>query len=1025
MNFQDIILKLHQFWASRGCLIWQPHNQVVGAGTMNPATFLRVLGPEPWNVAYVEPSARPDDGRFGENPNRLYTHTQYQVILKPSPDRSQEIYLESLDAIGIDRRRHDVRFVEDNWAQPTIGAWGLGWEVWLDGLEITQYTYFQQVGGVTLDPVCLEITYGLERIAMALQGARRVFDLMWDDTRSYGDVKLQDEIERSAYAFKYADVEELRTLFEIYEREGRRALEHGLVLPAHDYVLQSSNVFNLMDTRGAIGVTERQRYVGRMRAVAEQVAKTYVAQREQAGFPWLRTAEAAPATVAPAPSAAASPITHPATLLIELGVEELPADDVPACEQQLRERVIAALEEARVSHGEAVTIATPRRVAVLVRDVAPAQRPLDELVRGPAAKAAFDKDGNPTQAAIGFAARFGITPKDLIVKEDGKASYVYARKQEAGQPTIAVLPQVLPGALGKISFEKTMRWNASNVAFSRPINWIVALLGDQVAPFEFAGVRSGAESTGARGMGSPRFIVDHADHYETLLAAHQIVGNRAARRAEVKRQIDAAAASVGGRVAENDALLNEVTDLVEQPAALLCRFDPAFLELPAPILISVMSKKQRYFTVLTADSAGEQSSLLPCFVTVRNGPADDMDEVRKGNEDVVRARFADAAYFFREDMQKPLESFLPRLDTITFQARLGSMLDKARRIEALVEPIANLLTLEDDWSATDQSKIQNPKSKIVEVARAAARLCKADLATSMVVEITALQGVMGREYYLRQHPDRAPEDVAIAEAIFEHYLPRYAGDKNPATLPGLIVGLADKLDSIAGLFAVGLAPKGSADPFALRRAAIGIVQNLVAAGQSFSLREGLEQAARLLPVKISPDALNAAHTFIVERERQQLLDEGLRYDVVDATLAEQGDDPWRARRNVLQLSDWVRREAWDKMLAAYSRCARILKSAKPVGDVRPAAEYQDAEPASQALAAALDAALVALPPAPHRDVDEVMRRLSRLVEPITAFFDKVLVMAEDEAARRSRLALVARVVRLADGVADLSKLEGF
>ncbi len=1014
MNFQDIILKLHQFWASKGCLIWQPYNQVVGAGTMNPATFLRVLGPEPWNVAYVEPSARPDDGRFGENPNRLYTHTQYQVILKPSPDRSQEIYLESLDAIGVDRRRHDVRFVEDNWAQPTIGAWGLGWEVWLDGLEITQYTYFQQVGGITLDPVCLEITYGLERIAMALQGARRVFDLMWDDTRTYGDVKLQDEIERSAYAFKYADVEELHELFEIYEREGQRALGHGMVLPAHDYVLQCSNVFNLMDTRGAIGVTERQRYVGRMRAVAEQVAKAYVAQREEAGFPWLRQAEAVATPAAPA-APTTPPLTHPASLLIELGTEELPADNVPLCEQQLRERVIAALDEARIAHGEAVTIATPRRTAIIVREVAPAQQPLDELVRGPAAKAAFDKDGNPTPAAIGFAGRFGIDPKALIVKEDGKASYVYAHKQEAGRPTLSVLSQILPAALGKITFEKTMRWNASNVAFSRPINWIVALLGEQIVPFEFAGVRSGAESTGARGMGSPRFIVNHADHYEALLAEQHILGQRATRRAEVKRQIEAAAATVGGRVAENDALLDEVTDLVEQPAALLCRFDAEFLELPAPILISVMSKKQRYFTVLKADSAGEQSNLLPCFITVRNGPGDDMDEVRKGNEDVVRARFADAAYFFRDDVQKPLESFLPRLDTITFQAKLGSMLDKAKRIEALVEPIAGLLTTDDG------TPLITRESSIVDLSRAAARLCKADLATSMVVEITALQGVMGREYYLRQHPERAPEDVAIAEAIFEHYLPRYAGDKNPATAPGLIVGLADKLDSIAGLFAVGLAPKGSADPFALRRAAIGIVQNLCATGQSFSLRRGLQQASWLLPVKISPEALNAAHTFIVERERQQLLDDGFRYDVVDAALAGQGDDPWRARRNVIQLSEWVRREDWDKMLAAYSRCARIIKSAKQNGDVRPPADYQDEEPASQALAAALDA----LPPAPYRDVDEMMRCLSRLVEPITVFFDKVLVMAEDEVARRSRLALVRRVVGLADGVADLSKLEGF
>ncbi|HEY3289119.1 MAG TPA: glycine--tRNA ligase subunit alpha, partial [Anaerolineae bacterium] len=257
MTFQDLILKLQTFWADQGCLIWQPYNQVVGAGTMNPATFLRVLGPEPWNVAYVEPSVRPDDGRFGENPNRMYTHTQFQVILKPAPAEPQALYLQSLKAIGIDPAHHDIRFVEDNWESPALGAWGLGWEVWLDGLEITQYTYFQQAGGITLNPVSLELTYGLERIAMShsIQNVRAVWDLKWDKQRSYGDVNLQAEVERCKYAFEQADVEVLHELYDDYEGEAKRALAGGLVIPAHDYVLNCSHTFNLLDARGAIGVT--------------------------------------------------------------------------------------------------------------------------------------------------------------------------------------------------------------------------------------------------------------------------------------------------------------------------------------------------------------------------------------------------------------------------------------------------------------------------------------------------------------------------------------------------------------------------------------------------------------------------------------------------------------------------------------------------------------------------------------------------------------------------------------------------
>jgi glycyl-tRNA synthetase len=990
-TFQDLILALQAFWAERGCLIWQPYNQVVGAGTMNPATFLRVLGPEPWKVAYVEPSVRPDDGRFGQNPNRLYTHTQFQVILKPPPERSQEIFLDSLRALGIDLARHDIRFVEDNWAQPTIGAWGLGWEVWLDGLEITQYTYFQQVGGQTLDPVCLEITYGLERIAMALQGVRSVFDLRWSADRTYGDVRLTDEEERSAYAFEQADVQALQMLFDMYERESRRALAAGLVLPAYDYILQCSHAFNLLDTRGAIGVTERQRFIGRMRDLAREVALRYVEQREKLGFPWRAPSQPAPEATSPALPAADD---QPRALLVELGTEELPASDVPVCQAQLARYVTEALDAARVDHGEVTVIGTPRRTAVLVKDVAARQRDVDELVKGPPAKAAFDSAGRPTQAAIGFAGRFQLDPAELIVKEDASGAYVYARKREAGKPTIAVLASALPQAIGRISFEKAMRWNLTNVAFARPINWIVALLGDQVIPFTFAGVASGRVSYGSRGEGSPAFTLARAEDYPAQLAAHHIIGDMRARRAEIQRQVEAAAATVGGRIAPDDELLDEVTNLVEQPTAILCQFDEAFLELPAAVLTAVMRKKQRYFTVMRSDGQG----LLPYFVTVRNGGSAHADEVRKGNEDVVHARFADAAYFFRQDLSKPLEAYLPRLATITFQAKLGSMLDKARRIEALVAPIGQRL------GATDQS---------IAIARKAARLCKADLATSMVVEITALQGVMGREYHRRTSSD--PDREAVAEAIFEHYLPRFAGDATPKTEAGLIVSLADRLDSIAGLFAVGLAPKGSADPFALRRAAIGIVQNLLASDRTFSLRDGLAHAIAGLPVPAGEDVAQAAHHFILERERQHFLDEGHRHDVVNAVVDAAGDDPARALRYLLQLREAISAADWPATLAAYARCARLVRSQPPDG----ASPGVDAEPASQALAQAVAAA------PPPQDVHSLVANLRALAPLINRFFDQVLVMADDPALRAARLALLRRIVAQADGIADLSKLEGF
>lgn len=288
MHFQDVLMTLERFWADRGCIIQQPYDLEVGAGTFNPATMLRVLGPEPWNVAYVEPSRRPTDGRYGENPNRLQHYYQYQVILKPSPLNVQDLYLDSLKALGIDSLAHDIRFVEDDWESPTLGAWGLGWEVWLDGMEITQFTYFQQAGGIDLHPISVELTYGPERISMYLQGINNVYDLVWTDGIKYGDIHHRSEVEFSTYNFEQADVAMLFSLFEQYEKESHRIINAGLVLPAYDYCLKCSHTFNLLDARGAISVAERSRLIGRVRQMARLCAEGYLKQREAMGFPLLK-----------------------------------------------------------------------------------------------------------------------------------------------------------------------------------------------------------------------------------------------------------------------------------------------------------------------------------------------------------------------------------------------------------------------------------------------------------------------------------------------------------------------------------------------------------------------------------------------------------------------------------------------------------------------------------------------------------------------------------------------------------------
>ena len=458
LNFQEIIMTLQDFWAKQGCLIWQPYYSQIGAGTMNPGTFLRVLGPEPWKVAYVEPSIRPDDARYGENPNRMQMHYQFQVILKPDPGNPQEIYLQSLEALGIDPAKHDIRFVEDNWEQPALGAWGLGWEVWLDGQEITQFTYFQQSGGITLDPVSVEITYGLERIAIALQEVGSFRDIQWSPTLTDGDVNLQGEQEHSRYYFEVADVERLRQMYSLYEAEAQACLDRGLVLPAHDYILKSSHTFNVLDTRGAISITERQALFSRMREMAGRVAKAYLEQRQQLEFPFLDRFEAAAGSQEPASkkkkNLSIKASDQPAPFLLEVGTEELPVGDLDGALAQLRRLVPDLLGELRLKHGDVRVVGTPRRLVVHVEDVAASQPDLEQIIKGPPAARAFGPGGEPTQAAEGFARSKGIPVGDLQVMEMDGGRYAAAKVREQGRPAPEVLAEALPRLIASCALTK-------------------------------------------------------------------------------------------------------------------------------------------------------------------------------------------------------------------------------------------------------------------------------------------------------------------------------------------------------------------------------------------------------------------------------------------------------------------------------------------------------------------------------------------------------------------------------------------
>jgi glycyl-tRNA synthetase len=988
-SFQEIILKLQDFWASHGCLITQPYYAQVGAGTWNPATFLRVLGPEPWNVAYVEPSVRPDDGRYGENPNRFQLHYQYQVILKPDPGNPQELYLESLKALGIDPRQHDIRFVEDNWEQAAISAWGLGWEVWLDGQEITQFTYFQQMGGVTLDPVSVEITYGLERILIALNNAEAIWDEAWGAGVTYGEMRRHDEFEHSKYYFEDADIERVRKMYELFSAEAAACLERGLLAPAYDYVLKCSQAFNVLDTRGAISVAERQAFFRRMRELARKVAEGYEQQRKELEYPLLN--ESGSQVRSPRVSTFKPSNPQPSHFLLEIGVEELPASDVDAAQEQLQQRMPALLDELRLEHGDVRVFATPRRLVVSIETLAPNQPDREDLVKGPPADKAFDKSGIALPAAMGFAKKNGVDTKDLEIREEAQAGgkYVFAIVKQKGRSTPEVLAEALPKLVESIKFDKSMRWNDSGASFSRPIRWYVALLGDVVIPFEYAGVVSGNVSRGLRPYDSPEIKIASAEQYFDALRKAEVTLDKEERKASIVEQVKQAASLVSGEPIIDEGLLNEVTNLIEMPTAVMGGFSEDYLSLPRDVLISVMKKHQRYFPVQ------KSGKLLAHFIAIRNGDDIGIDTVRQGNEHVLGARFADANFFVREDVKHKLEEYRPKLSTLTFHTKLGSMLDKSERIVKLVNELSPIMNLENDEAI---------------FARRAAYLMKADLVTQMVTEMTSLQGIIGREYALRSGEQK---DVAVA--IGEQY------QTVPQNKVGLAIALADRLDSLVGLFAAGLTPTGAKDPFGQRRAAIGVVQPLIEHDVDFDLMEAVKKSAKLQPIEVKEDVRKQILEFLTGRLRVVLNEMGYRYDVVDAILTEQSANPAAAARAVQRLQAWVERADWSTILPGYARCVRIIRSAKLDGKPLRTDPRKFIETEERNLYKAIQSSVVQRP----SSVDEFLEIVVKLIPSINAFFDKVLVMAEDEQVRLNRLALVGQIADLSRGIADLSKLEGF
>lgn len=683
--------------------------------------------------------------------------------------------------------------------------------------------------------------------------------------------------------------------------------------------------------------------------------------------------------------------------LFELGTEELPPVALPELERALAEGIRNGLAAAGLPHGDLISYAAPRRLAVLVRGLAEQQPEQLLKRRGPPVSAAFDKTGQPTRAATAFAESCGVDIASLSRVTEGKGEFLYFEGSKPGAPTNSLLAAIVQTALDALPIPKRMRWGASEAEFVRPVHWVVLRFGNEVLDATLLDTRAGSTTRGHRFHAPGELsLPTPADYAEVLFKSGHVIAHFGERRERIREQVESAAARLGGRAVFDDALLDEVTALVEWPVPVEGRFDDEFLELPREVLISTLQEHQRYFPV--EDAAGK---LTPWFITISNIDSRDPSRVREGNERVVRPRLSDAAFFQRQDRRAPLRSWREGLDRVTFQAKLGSIGDKVRRISNLASQIAPLVGGEATLAAQ------------------AAELSKCDLLSAMVGEFPELQGITGANYAVADG-----EPAEVASAIREHYLPRGAGDELPSTPSGIAVALADKLDTLAGIFGIGQKPSGTKDPFALRRAAIGVLRILLERRLDLDLADLVGKAVALQPVS-TPDTQNDVLGFMMDRLRAIQLEAGHGSESFDAVQATGSTKPGDIQLRLEALRRFRELPEAESLAAANKRIANILKKTETGSLSMNINTALLREPAERALAAALDA--IASSVDTHlrgAEYDAALTLLASLRPTIDAFFNDVMVNDPDAALRANRLALVNRVRTLFSGVADLSRLPG-
>lgn len=681
-------------------------------------------------------------------------------------------------------------------------------------------------------------------------------------------------------------------------------------------------------------------------------------------------------------------------LLLEIGVEELPSRFGQTTLDQIENNLSKLLKEERINFDNIEKYATPRRLTFVIKNLADKATDLEEEVKGPAKKIAVDDDGNFTKPALGFMKSKGLDPENVYFKQLGNAEYLFGTIKQEGKHTSEVLKNIVPEAIKNVTFPKAMRWGGKNMRFARPIRWMVALLNNEVLDIDLEGIKSSNITRGHRFLGEKEFEVNSVEEYFEKLDKNFVVLDQHKRKEMIREQAVEVAKSLGGEVELDEDLLEEITFLVEYPTAFYGEFDEEYVKLPKEVVTTPMKEHQRYFPVL------KDGKLLPNFIAVRNGDSNRIDLVKAGNEKVLRARLADALFFYHEDTKKPLESFVDKLQTVVFQAKLGTVYDKTLRIEKLSQVILNELNMTESKENTLR----------------AAKLCKADLVTNMVFEFTELQGIMGRDY-----AQVSGENEEVCQGIFEHYLPRFAGDILPETNTGIALSIADKLDSIAGFFAIGIKPSGSQDPYALRRQALGILSILLDRKLSVNLNNlinaALDNYSNLEFNK--EEVASQIVEFFVERVKNLFKDLGIRYDVIDAVLNNNLDDISDIHTRALELNRWLQKDELVEMLTAFNRVATLAEKAT-TDIVKEDLLKEDAEiklyNGFKEIKSNVESLLL------DKKYNEALDAFATLRPLVDNLFDNVMVMDKDEAIKENRLALLKQIYSTMLTICDLSKI---